>query len=168
VHDDIERVQEQVKYAEPPHLFRNLGNKHFEAVTGKVGPDLAKPIVARGTAYGDIDNDGDPDILISTNGGAARLLRNDGGTNHYLRVKTVGTKSNKDGIGARVTVRMDNGGSLWKVVKTGASYCSQSELPLTFGLGEKQQADLVEVHWPGGKVSRMENVAANQTLTITE
>ncbi len=168
VHDDIERVQQQVTYAEKPHLFRNMGNKHFEVATQKVGTDLSKPVVARGAAYGDIDNDGDLDILISTNGGPARLLRNDNGTQNYLRVKTTGSQSNRDGIGARITVHLNDGIKAWKVVKSGASYCSQSELPVTFGLGDASTAKLVEVAWPSGKTTRMENVPANQTITLNE
>jgi hypothetical protein len=168
VHDDIERVQQQVKYAEPPHLFRNLGNKTFEAATSKVGPDLSKPVVARGAAYGDMDNDGDLDILIATNGGAARLLRNDAGSNHYLRFRTTGSQSNKDGIGARITVHFEDGKQSWKSVKAGSSYCSQSELPVTFGLGNQTKVKLVEVAWPSGKTTRLENVKADQTIDLTE
>ncbi|MCI0416109.1 CRTAC1 family protein, partial [bacterium] len=168
VHDDIERVQQQVKYAEPPHLFRNLGNKQFEVATQKVGPDLSKPVVARGAAYGDIDSDGDLDILISTNGGLARLLRNDSGSNHYLRFKTTGSQSNKDGIGARITLHFEDGKTSWKTVKAGSSYCSQSELPVTFGLGNQTKVKLVEVAWPSGKTTRLENVPADQTIQLNE
>ena len=94
-----------MKYSQPPHLFRNLGNNKFEEVTGKVGKALQQPIVGRGGAYGDFDNDGDLDLLITANHGPTRLLRNDNANqNDVLRVKTVGTKSNRDGIGAKVTV----------------------------------------------------------------
>ena len=125
VHDDIERVQQQVTYAQAPHLFRNVGNKHFEVATQKVGPDFPKPVVARGAAYGDIDNDGDLDLLITTSGGPARLLRNDGGTNNYIRLKLSGAQNNKDGIGARVQVQFEDGKKALKLVKAGSSYCSQ-------------------------------------------
>jgi hypothetical protein len=169
VHDDIDKVQKEVHYAQPPHLFRNLGNKKFQPVDKELGSDFIQPIVARGAAYGDMDQDGDLDIIISTNGGAARLLRND--RQHpasYIRFRTTGKKSNRDGIGTRVTVHLPDGSKQWQIVKSGSSYCSQSELPLTFGLGNHPRAALVEVLWPGGAKQRLQDVTANQTITLTE
>lgn len=136
VSDDISVVQPNVKYAQPPHLFRNKGKKKFEETTAKLGRALNRAIVGRGAAYGDFDNDGDLDLLITTNNGPARLLRNDNANqNDLIRIKTVGTKSNHDGIGATVRVKTSRGATLSSMVRTGSSYCSQSELPLTFGLG---------------------------------
>jgi len=169
VSDDISAVQEKVKYAEPPHLFRNLGKKRFEEVTFKLGNALGRAMVARGAAFGDFDNDGDPDLLITANNGRARLLRNDGGNqNNLLRIKTVGTTSNRDGIGAKITLKMPNQQKLWGVVKTGSSYASQSELPLTFGLGKADKIASIEVKWPSGRTDNLQDVAANQAITIQE
>jgi hypothetical protein len=169
VADDINSVQAKVTYAEPPHLFRNLGKKRFEEATSKVGRDLRREIVGRGVAYGDFDNDGDLDLLITTNNGPARLLRNDGGNqNNFLRVRTVGSVSNRDGIGAKVSVKLANGASLWNMVRSGSSYCSQSELPVTFGLGKVEKVSRVEVTWPSGRKDMVSDVDANQAITIQE
>jgi hypothetical protein len=169
VADDINRVQAKVQYAQPPHVFRNLGQRKFEAATPRLGAALQRPIVARGAAHGDVDGDGDPDLLVSVNNGPALLLRNDGGNRgHYLRVRTVGTTSNRDGIGARVTVTLDGGRRLERTVKTGSSYLSQSELPVTFGLGTAVKVVKVEVAWPSGKTDVVTGVAADRTIVVKE
>jgi hypothetical protein len=169
VSDDIEKVQPKVKYAQPPHLFRNLGGKRFEAVTAAAGSALSVPVVGRGAAYSDYDNDGDLDLVVTANNGPARLLRNEGGNrNRWLRVKTVGARANRDGIGARVTVTTPDGKKQWALVKTGSSYASQSELPLTFGLGSATKAAKVEVIWPGGATETVADVAAGKTVTIAQ
>jgi enediyne biosynthesis protein E4 len=169
VADDIQKVQPKVSYAQAPHLFRNLGGKKFEDVIGRVGTDLARPMVSRGAAYLDADGDGDLDLVVTANAGPAVLLRNEGGNkNHWLRVKLVGTKSNKDGIGAKVTVTLAGGGKSWGVVKTGSSYCSQSELPLTFGLGTADKVEALEVFWPSGQLEKLGPQTAGRTITITE
>lgn len=169
VHDDINRVQQQVTYAEPPHVFRNLDGKKFQEVTRALGPDLPRPIVARGAAYGDFDNDGDPDVLISTNGGPAYLFRNDGASkHHYIRIQLKGSRSNKDGIGAKVILRTADGKTRWQMVKSTSSYCSQSELPITFGLGDANSIREIEVQWPSGAVQKIPTPKIDQLLSLSE
>jgi hypothetical protein len=167
IEDQIERVQRRVSYAEPPHLFRNLGGGKFTEVTDKMGKSFTSPKVARAAAYADIDNDGFLDVLLTTNAGPAYLFHNEGGTNHSLRIKLVGTKSNRDGIGA--VVRVNAGGDKqWKMLRSGSSYLSQSELVLTFGLGARTKADSVEIQWPSGQLDKLTSLIAGQTVTIEE
>jgi hypothetical protein len=169
VADDINTVQPKITYAEPPHLFRNLGSRFFEPISDKVGDAFRQPAVARGAAYADIDNDGDLDLLITTNNGPARLLRNDGGNrNHMLRVKAVGTISNRDAIGTIVRVTMESGKTQWGMVKTGSSYLSQSELTLTFGVGSATSVKKIDVTWPDGKTESLRGTTADQTITIKQ
>jgi hypothetical protein len=167
IENDIERVQKRVTYAEPPHLFHNLGGNKFEEVTRSMGAGFAAPRVARGAAYADIDNDGFLDLLVTTNGGPAYLFHNEGGTNHSLRVRLRGTKSNRDGIGAVVRVASGRD-KQWQMVHSGSSYLSQSELTLTFGLGSSQKADSIEVHWPSGQSDKLSGVSGGQVITVEE
>ena len=167
IEDAIERVQKRVSYAEPPHLFRNLGGGKFTEVTEQMGKSFAAAKVARSAAYADIDNDGFLDILLTTNSGPAYLFHNEGGTNHSLRIKLVGTKSNRDGIGAVVRVSAA-GEKQWKMLRSGSSYLAQSELVLTFGLGAHSKADAIEIQWPSGQVDKLANVNAGQTVTVEE
>ena len=167
---DIQRVQANVKYAMPPHLFRNEGNGKFTEVTKEMGASFAVPRVARGAAYADVYNDGRLDILVATNGGATALFRNEasaGSANHSLRVKLVGTKSNRDGIAAiaRVTA---GGARQMQMMRSGSSYLSASELVLTFGLGRLEKAEGFEVAWPSGQTDHLTSVASGQTIVVTE
>jgi hypothetical protein len=167
IEDAIERVQPRVRYAEPPHLFRNLGNGKFTEMTASAGAAFVAPRVVRGAAYADINNDGALDILVSTNGGPPALFRNTGATNHSLRIKLIGTKSNRDGIGAVAQV-IAGSDKQSQTLHSGSSYLSSSELVLTFGLGSHTQADAIELHWPSGQADRLANVAADQIITVKE
>ena len=168
---DIQRVQANVKYAMPPHLFRNLGKGRFEEVTKSLGAAFSSPRVGRGAAYADINNDGRLDLLLSTNGGPVYLFRNEAqgaaASNHSLRIKLTGTKSNRNGIGA--TVRLSAGGETQtQMLRSGSSYLSASELVLTFGLARNERADSLEIRWPSGQIDRLSNANAGQTVTVTE
>lgn len=172
VSDDIQKVQPKVRYAQAPHLFRNRGKKKFEETTAKVGRTLGRAIVGRGAAYGDYDNDGDLDLLVLANNGPTRLYRNDNANqNDLLRIKTVGNQSNRDGIGTKITLKGGNNLRLWNTVRTGSSYCSQSELPLTFGLGKPEGAEKtvnLEIVWPSGRKDSINGVKANQSIVVQE
>jgi enediyne biosynthesis protein E4 len=168
---DIQRVQPNVKYAMPPHLFRNVGKGDFQEVTKTLGTAFNTPRVGRGAAYGDINNDGRLDLLLSTNGGPTFLFENDATpgfpANNSLRIKLVGTKSNRDGIGT--VVKLTAGGTTEsQMMRSGSSYLSASELVLTYGLGQLNQADSVEIRWSSGQVDKLSTVAAGQTVTVTE
>ncbi len=172
VQPDIEHIDRAIHYKQRPHLFLNDGNGRFEELAVDNGP-LTDSLVARGAAYGDYDEDGDLDILVTENEGAAHLWRNQvregEGENapRYLRVQLEGTESNRDGVGARV--RVERGEDVQeRLLRTGSSYLSSSEMTLTFGLGEQSSVDQVTVHWPSGEMDRVENVKANQTLRIVE
>jgi hypothetical protein len=168
IEEEIGRVQPKIKYQEPPLLFHNLSSKKFENVSGAVGVDFTKPMVARGAIYGDFDHDGDLDVLLTANNGPARLLRNDGGNkNKWISIRTIGTKSNRDGIGASVAI-VSASGKQWNAVRSGSSYASQSDLALVFGLGQDPVVNSIEVAWPSGTKQKFSSVPVNQFLTIDE
>jgi enediyne biosynthesis protein E4 len=171
VADDISVLQPTLHYEEAPFMFRNRGNGKFEDVTGRLGTALRKAVVGRGAAYADFDLDGDLDLLLTTNNGPARLLRNDNANqNDMLRVKTVGTKSNRDGIGAKITLTTSKGVRQFAMVHDGSSYLSQSELPVTFGLGKPEDGKTVslEIGWPRGRKDSIPDLKPNQFITVEE
>lgn len=169
VFEELPQYSGRVTYRQFPHLFRGLGGRGFEEAIGKVGPDLGGAIVGRGAAYADIDNDGDLDLVVTEVGGPVRLYRNDGGNaNRSLRVVLRGASGNREGIGARVDVVLADGRKTWGLVKTGSSFASQSELPLTFGLGASTAVRKLTVHWPSGRSTDVANPPVGHTLTISE
>lgn len=168
----IEKIDEAVQYKQPPHLFLNEGDATFKEKEWESGP-LAQLLAARGAAYGDYDQDGDLDILVTENQGGAHLWQNnvrrrgaDSGPNH-LRIDLEGRASNRDGIGTRVRVEYGEE-SQTRLLRSGSSYLSANELVLTFGLGEEEHVDRISVHWPSGTVDRLTDVDANQTLHVVE
>jgi enediyne biosynthesis protein E4 len=171
IDSDIQRVQPNVKYAMPPHVFRNMGKGNFEEVTKSLGAGFDRPRVGRGAAYADVNNDGRLDLLLSTNGGPAYVFENeasgDAAFQKSVRIKLVGTKSNRDGIGSMVKLT-SAGGTQMQMMRSGSSYLSASELVLTFGLAQHDKADAIEIRWPSGQMDRLSNVTAGQTIVVAE
>jgi hypothetical protein len=168
IDEEIGRVQPKIQFKQPPLMFHNTGKGKFDDVSRSLSPEFARPIVGRGAAYADIDHDGDPDLVISTNGGPAYLFRNEGGnTNSWIHLTLMGTRSNRSAIGAVVRIQ-SAGGKQWQMVHSGSSYCSQSELGLTFGLGNDATVNTIDVDWPSGQKQHLANVAARQYLSIVE
>jgi len=166
--DNIERYHANAHYAEPKLMFRNNGRGVFENVSDRLGPDFQLPRVSRGVAVGDFDNDGDLDILVSNCGGAPQLLRNDGGNaNHWLEILLIGTKSNRDGVGARLKV---SAGELvlYEQRKGGMSYQSAQDPRLHFGLGPHPNVDAVEILWPSGMVTQLAGLKSDQIIAVRE
>ncbi|MBM3839223.1 MAG: CRTAC1 family protein [Verrucomicrobia bacterium] len=157
--EEINKVQQSQHYAQPAQLFWNSGQKNtaaFQVVpTEKAGPDLFKPIVGRGSAFADIDSDGDLDAVLTQAGGPPLLLRNDQALgHHWLRIKLVGKKANRDAIGAKVKVRVADQTLVRQVMPT-RSYLSQSELPVTIGLGKANRVEAIEIVWPGNRIQKV-------------
>lgn len=166
--DETVRTVRNVGYAQEPQMFLNEGKGKFRDVTDQLGADFKRPQVGRGLAYGDFDRDGDLDLLMTTNNGPAFLFRNDVmNGNGSVRVRLVGTKSNRDGIGAVVRV-FDGDSSQSRMVKSGSSYLSQSELPVTFGVGKRQRVERLVIQWPSGRTEEYKDVAAGHAYECVE
>lgn len=165
---EIEVLRSDVTWKQRPLIFHNQGSGRFKEVGESSGEALKQPLVARGLAYADIDLDGDLDVLFTTNADRALLLRNDGGNkNQSLRLVLQGTRSNRSGIGARIEAKIGTK-TLHRSVRSGSSYLSQSELPLTLGLGAQNKVAALTVYWPSGAVTSLQNVAAGQSYTVNE
>ena len=165
--NEINLVQSEVTYKQSPHLFRNIGNAKFVDVANQ-SADLMEPIVGRGAAYGDIDNDGDWDLLVTNCNGVPRLFRNENKTAHnWIKIRLIGEKSNRDGIGSRVKITTESG-TQERTLRSGSSYCSQSELSIIFGLGNDKEISQIDVNWPSGQVTTLTELALNKSIIIKE
>jgi hypothetical protein len=170
IEETVRNIHGNIGYAQPPQLFMNQGNGTFRDVAAAVGSDFVQPRVGRGLACGDFDRDGDVDLLITANSGPAVLFRNDrlaGNRNKSIRFRLIGTKSNRDAIGASVRV-FHEGSSQSRLVKSGSSYLSQSELPATFGVGRRDRIDRAVVEWPSGRTEEYRNLATGKAYECVE
>jgi len=168
IDDTVRNIRGNVGYAQPPHLFLNEGNAKFRDVAKEVGGDFAQSKVGRGLAVADFDRDGDLDLLLTTNNGPAYLYRSDQiAGNRSLRLHLVGTKSNRDAIGAFVRL-FSNGQVQTRLVRSGSSYLSQSELPLTFGVGKQDAIEKVVVDWPSGRTEEFPKLKSGKSYQVTE
>jgi hypothetical protein len=168
IDDSVRTIPGNAGYAQPPQLFLNTGKRSFRDVSSDVGDAFREPKVGRGLACADFDRDGDLDILMTTNNGPAYLYRNDQlAGNQSIRFHLVGKQSNRDAIGA--TVRIYAEGTMQsRLVKSGSSYLSQSELPVTFGLGKRDRIERVLIQWPNGRMEEYKNLAAGKSYECVE
>jgi enediyne biosynthesis protein E4 len=168
VYPEVEKLTTEAGYAQRKVLYHNLQNGRFADVSDKAGEAIMRPNASRGAAVGDYDNDGDMDILINSVNGLPELLRADSSNkNSWIKVKTIGVKSNRDGIGARIKVLTADGSQIDEV-RSGGSYYSQNDLRVHFGLGRNQQVKTIEIRWPSGQVDTLRDLAVNQLVTIKE
>jgi hypothetical protein len=168
IEETVRNIRGNIGFAQPPHLFLNLRNGTFRDVAAAAGSDFARPRVGRGLACGDFDRDGDVDLLITTNNGPAVLFRNDQlAGNRSIRFHLIGTKSNRDAIGAAVRV-FHEGSSQSRLVKSGSSYLSQSELPVTFGVGRRDRVERVVIDWPSGRTEEYRSLATGKAYECVE
>ena len=168
IDETVRNIRGNVGYAQAPQLFQNLGGGKFRDVASEIGDDFDRPKVGRGLAVGDFDRDGDLDLLLTTNNGGSYLYRNDvSNGNRSVRFHLVGTKSNRDAIGATVRIYL-NGQVQARMVRSGSSYLSQSELPVTFGVGKRDQIEKVEISWPSGQTEEHTKLATGRSYQVVE
>jgi hypothetical protein len=174
VYPEVEQLKTEAGYAQRKLLYRNLRNRRFEDVSEVAGPGISTPSAGRGCAFGDFDNDGDIDVVVNTVNGLPQLLRCDSSSgNNWIKVKTIGTKSNRSGIGARIACTTNSSGESKPhrqidEVRSGGSYFSQNDLRVHFGLGNATKVDVLEVRWPSGQLDTVKDVGANQLILVKE
>ena len=168
VYPEIEKMGLDYSFREPKILYKNLRNGRFQDVSRDAGPGVTTASPARGMAIGDFDNDGDLDMVINNMNDHAELVRNEGGNkNHGIMIKTVGTKSNRTGLGARIRVVAGKDEQI-NEVRSGGNYLSQDDLRVHFGLGQASKVDRIEIKWPSGQVDTLKDVEANQVIYVVE
>jgi enediyne biosynthesis protein E4 len=174
VYPEVEQLRTEAGYPQQKVLYRNSRNGHFEEVTSQAGPGITGPVASRGAAFGDFDNDGDLDVVVNTVNDFPQLLRCDSRTgNNWLKVKTIGTKSNRSGIGARLRCVTHPPGETKPhqqidEVRSGGSYISQNDLRVHFGIGKADKVELLEVRWPSGAVDTLKDLKPNQMIVVKE
>ena len=166
--DNIHLYHSEVTYEEPKLMFRNLGHGKFDKVSDQLGPDFMHPVAGRGLATADFDNDGDIDLAVVARGDYPELLRNDGGNaNHWLEVLLIGTKSNRDGVGASLKLTSE-GFTQVKQSQGGMGYMSANDPRIHFGLGQRKKIESLVVTWPSGTVEKLADVPINQIIAVKE
>jgi enediyne biosynthesis protein E4 len=174
VYPEVEQLKTEAGYPQQKILYKNLRNGRFDDVSAQAGPGITVPAASRGCAFGDFDNDGDLDMVVNTVNDFPQLLRCDSSTNHnWLKVRTIGTKSNRSGIGARLRCVTQPPGEpkphqQIDEVRSGGSYISQNDLRVHFGLGKAEKVDLLEIRWPSGQVDTLKDVKPNQLIFVKE
>jgi hypothetical protein len=174
VYPEVEQLKSEAGYAQRKLLYRNLHNGHFADVSLQAGPGISEPTASRGAAFGDFDNDGDIDVAVNTVNDYPQLLRCDSKlSNNWIKIRTIGTKSNRSGIGARlICVTRPPGESQphrqIDEVRSGGSYLSQNDLRIHFGLGKAEKVDVLEIRWPSGQIDTMKNIKVNQLILVKE
>jgi hypothetical protein len=174
VYPEVGQLRTEAGYAQRKLLYRNLRNGRFEDVSMDAGPGISVPSASRGCAFGDFDNDGDIDVVVNTVNDYPQLLRCDQKTgNNWLKVRTIGTKSNRSGIGARLRCVTHSAGETKPhaqidEVRSGGGYFSQNDLRVHFGIGKAEKVDLLEIRWPSGLVEKVENIKPNQVIYVKE
>jgi hypothetical protein len=173
VYPEVDGTAIDAPYAEHKYLYRNLRNGQFEEVTAQGGPGITTPAAGRGCAFGDYDNDGVLDVVVNCVNSFPQLLRCDSTTNrNWIKIRTVGTKSNRTGIGAKISVTTStaDGKPFTQIdeVRSGGSYYSQNDLRIHFGLDHSAKADSIEIKWPSGTTDKLTDLAANHLYVIQE
>jgi len=174
VYPEVEQLKTEAGYAQRKLLYQNLHNGHFADVSFQAGPGISEPSPSRGAAFGDFDNDGDIDVLVNTVNDYPQLLRCDSRLNHnWIKIRTIGTKSNRSGIGARIACVTHLPGETKPhrqidEVRSGGGYLSQNDLRVHFGLGKAEKVDEIEIRWPSGQIDTLKEVKPNQLIYVKE